>query len=301
MAWIESHQSLSRHKKTLRAVALLGVDRHKLLGHLHELWWWGLNNVPLDGSLGDLSDGEIAEAAEWDSDAEKFVQVLTQVGFIDVKRNSRKLHDWYDYAGKYLAKKADNAARMRNARAEHVQRTNNARAGATVPTVPNQQYQPVSSTKRLRPIKDFERPEWLTVLETAWGEFGDKAWCEEIAKDFPMVDLVGEAKACRDWWADGRAGKPKARKAAYRNRLKNAVRYAAERVQAGGMPPGGGRTQEVGFDRDKQARDSEAARQLRVRRNGMVPAAHPETTDSAGTSDTPGEVQAGRNDGAAGG
>lgn len=46
MAWIESHQTLSRHRKTLRAAALLHVDRHKMIGHLHELWWWALDNVP---------------------------------------------------------------------------------------------------------------------------------------------------------------------------------------------------------------------------------------------------------------
>ena len=54
MAWIESHQSLSRHRKTLAVVAELKVDRHKLIGHLHELWWWALDNATAEGALGQI-------------------------------------------------------------------------------------------------------------------------------------------------------------------------------------------------------------------------------------------------------
>lgn len=99
MSWIESHQSLSRHRKTLRATALLRVNRYQLIGHLHELWWWALDNVPTDGSLAGLSAEEIAEGAGWPiEDAERFVEALTAAGFID--RQPQALHDWYEYAGK---------------------------------------------------------------------------------------------------------------------------------------------------------------------------------------------------------
>lgn len=116
MAWIESHQSLSRHRKTLRAAALLRVNRHQLIGHLHELWWWALDNVPADGNLGDLTDLEIAQGAEWSGDPTEFVRALTDAGFIDETDDGRYLHDWYDYAGKYLEKRAQDAERKRVAR-----------------------------------------------------------------------------------------------------------------------------------------------------------------------------------------
>ncbi|MCL8207248.1 MAG: hypothetical protein K6V97_04120 [Actinomycetia bacterium] len=98
MAWIESHQSLLRHRKTNRVVALLGIHRCQLIGHLHCLWWWALDNVPVDGALGDLSDTEIARAAEWDGDPTAFVRALTVAGFIDERPEGRFLHDWIDYA-----------------------------------------------------------------------------------------------------------------------------------------------------------------------------------------------------------
>lgn len=116
MPWIESHQSLSRHRKTLRAAALLRVNRHQLIGHLHELWWWALDNVPADGNLGDLTDMEIAQGAEWSGDPTEFVRALTDAGFIDETDDGRYLHDWYDYAGKYLEKRAQDAERKRVAR-----------------------------------------------------------------------------------------------------------------------------------------------------------------------------------------
>ncbi len=119
MAWIESHQTLSKHKKTLRAAGLLKCDKHKLIGHLHELWWWGLDNVTsYDGDLGDLSDYEIALAAEWDGDPTEFVQAITEAGFIDEENGGRYLHDWYDYAGKLIERREANAERMRQRRAE---------------------------------------------------------------------------------------------------------------------------------------------------------------------------------------
>lgn len=114
MAWIESHQGLLRHRKTNRACLLLGIGRYELIGHLHTLWWWALDNVPADGDLGDLSDAEIAAGAEWESDPAAWVTALTTAGFIDVGPEGRRaLHDWYDYAGKLMDKRAADRDRKR--------------------------------------------------------------------------------------------------------------------------------------------------------------------------------------------
>ena len=83
MAWIESHQSLSRHRKTLKTAGRLSVDRHKLIGHLHELWWWALDNVGVDGRLTEMTPFEIGLAAQWDGDHDDFVEALIDGGFID--------------------------------------------------------------------------------------------------------------------------------------------------------------------------------------------------------------------------
>lgn len=144
MAYIESHQSLSRHRKTLAAVSALRVDRHKLLGHLHELWWWGLDNADISGLVGHVSHEVIAEAAGWQiKDADRFVETLLSVGFMDATADGLVLHDWPDYAGKLNERREQNRERMRRARAQrkpdpdppveraraaHVQRTNGAQA-----------------------------------------------------------------------------------------------------------------------------------------------------------------------------
>lgn len=117
MAWIESHQSLSRHRKTLRTAGRLSVDRHKLIGHLHELWWWALDNVGADGCLGDVTAYEIATAAEWDGDADAFLDALVEAGFIDKEGGALYLHDWYDYAGKLIERREAERERSRQRRA----------------------------------------------------------------------------------------------------------------------------------------------------------------------------------------
>lgn len=118
MAWIESHQSLSRHRKTIRAAGRLSVDRHKLIGHLHELWWWALDNVDVDGCLGDMDPFEVSMAAEWDGDPEEFVTALVEAGFLDRDGDELCLHDWYDYAGKLIENREVERERSRRRRAE---------------------------------------------------------------------------------------------------------------------------------------------------------------------------------------
>ena len=125
MAWIPSYQSLSTHRKALRVAALLGIDRVQVIGHLHLLWWWAMDNVPPTGSLGHIGDAEIATAAAWNGDAAIFVQALTDAGFVDtnpraregagagLRARERKLHDWEEYGGKWQRKRVADRRRKR--------------------------------------------------------------------------------------------------------------------------------------------------------------------------------------------
>ncbi|HXI96164.1 MAG TPA: hypothetical protein VNG04_08550 [Candidatus Acidoferrum sp.] len=120
MAWLESHQSLSRHRKTLAVVAALKVDRHKLIGHLHELWWWGLDNADINGLLGHVGLEQLAEGAGWPKrDASRLVDALLEAGFLDQTDAGYVIHDWYEFAGKLMSRRAANRARMREERAQH--------------------------------------------------------------------------------------------------------------------------------------------------------------------------------------
>lgn len=147
MAWIELHQSLPGHRKTMRLRRALKIGQAQAVGHLCMLWLWCLDNCP-DGITAGLDDCEIAEAAGYPTkDARVFVDALRESGFID---GDGYIHDWNSYAGKLIEKREQNAQRMRDrrARAEHVQRTcrtractdangENARAQLPYPTVPN--------------------------------------------------------------------------------------------------------------------------------------------------------------------
>lgn len=146
MAWIESHQELREHPKTKRLCRLLGVNRREAVGLLHFLWWWAYDYAA-EGDLSSFTDEDIADAVDWEGDAALLTGALIEAGFLD---DSRHIHDWEEFAEKWIERRRANADRMRAARAarmhrtpeeraDHVQRTSGARAGATGPdlTKPN--------------------------------------------------------------------------------------------------------------------------------------------------------------------
>jgi len=153
MPWIESHQMVGHHPKTIRLAELLRVSLPTAVGHVHYLWWWALDFAPT-GAI-RTSPTVLARACEWRGSAEKFVQALVAAGFLDERDDGVIVHDWMDYAGRYVDKRAANKERMRTARANHVQRTSGARAGATGPdhTGPNRT---VPDTTPLPPFEPVE-------------------------------------------------------------------------------------------------------------------------------------------------
>lgn len=159
MAWIESHQGLRDHPKTIRLERALHVQRTCVVGHLHVLWWWAMDYAQ-DGDLSRFSMDEIASACLWTGDGETFCDALISAGFLD--REPLRIHDWSDYCGKLIARRQTNADRMRAARALHVPTT----SVATVPnpTVPN----------RTQPKREgaSRRPASLVEVQTYWSEAG---------------------------------------------------------------------------------------------------------------------------------
>ena len=118
MAWIESHQSLLAHRKTVRAATLLKVDRYKFIGHLHALWWWALDNADDDGLLGDITPEELADLVGWPKrTAQQFVDALIVAGFLESSGGLR-LHNWWKYAGKLNAKRTKDRERKAGDSAE---------------------------------------------------------------------------------------------------------------------------------------------------------------------------------------
>ena len=126
MAWIESHQELADHPKLLVFAAALGMDPDMAIGKLMRLWWWALDHAE-DGDVSVFSPAILAGVMRVDvarADelwlALKLPAKTGGCGFVDP---DGKLHDWWDYAGKLVQKRRDNAERMREERQRRTAKT----------------------------------------------------------------------------------------------------------------------------------------------------------------------------------
>jgi len=100
MAWVESHTVLIRHRKLLQLAAALSIEPVVAMGHLHALWHAILEQQE-DGNLAEWPDEMIASAAAFKGDPHLFVTELQSKKWLDGKI----VHDWLDYAGRYLTNK----------------------------------------------------------------------------------------------------------------------------------------------------------------------------------------------------
>lgn len=132
MAWIESHDTLARHPKTLRAARLAGVAVPQIIGHLHLLWWFALDYAG-DGDLSAYEAADLEDAMMWSGEGGALVAALCNAGvrgapgFLEaVTRSSASrdnaepyylIHDWHHYAGRLIEKREANAERNRQYRA----------------------------------------------------------------------------------------------------------------------------------------------------------------------------------------
>ena len=109
MAWIEVHQSLPTHRKTLALADALGIKPVQAMGHLVCVWLWTLDNAP-DGDLSGVAPKTIARAAQWTRKPELFIEALVESGFMDI---SNQIHDWPDYTWRLLTGRDENRNRNR--------------------------------------------------------------------------------------------------------------------------------------------------------------------------------------------
>ncbi len=108
MPWIESHTVLLRHRKVLQLADDLSIQPVVAIGHLHALWHAVLEQQE-DGDLSEWPDMMIAQAAAFTGDATHFVRCLQSRKWLDGKM----VHDWIEYAGRYLTVKYRTANPMK--------------------------------------------------------------------------------------------------------------------------------------------------------------------------------------------
>ena len=153
--WIKSHLSLARHPKTLRLTRLIHVPAPAAIGHLHLLWWWCLEYAD-DGDLTKFHAEELALAAQYDGDANRFVDGLVEAGFLDREGDALLVHDWDEYTGRIQQRRKANTERMRQARAQHTTHTDIAR-GAHVQRTTSARASDVQGQRRGEEKRGEER------------------------------------------------------------------------------------------------------------------------------------------------
>lgn len=115
--WIKVDQKLIDHQKTFNLAEILDLEEVQVIGYLVALWSWALDHHPT-GVL-PQNDRIIARACRWSGPSEPFVRALVHAGFVDDDyMGTMKIHDFDEFVGALLFKRAANAKRMREARSK---------------------------------------------------------------------------------------------------------------------------------------------------------------------------------------
>ena len=118
MAWIKSQQALRDHPKLKKLARGLEISIPTALGHLHMLWWWAMDYAQ-DGNLTPFDALDIADAAGWGGDPNRFVDAMVNCGFRGAGFLERTedgellIHDWDEHCGDEFERRAKEAERLR--------------------------------------------------------------------------------------------------------------------------------------------------------------------------------------------
>lgn len=137
MLWIPLSLDLARHPKTRRLAALLGTTTPAVVGHLAGLWC----NAVIFAKDGDLTETEpaaLAEWAQWEGDADAFLDALVECrvrregsGFVERSATERLLiHEWDEHEGRLIDKLE--GSKRRNAAAREKEKEERRLAGEVV-------------------------------------------------------------------------------------------------------------------------------------------------------------------------
>ncbi len=101
MAWIESHQALLNHPKTVHLASIMGWHKYETVGRLHAFWWWCVDYAE-DGRLDKYNEAILGAAAGLaGDDCGLFVRAMKESRWLDTDPFLR-IHDWFTYFGRFL-------------------------------------------------------------------------------------------------------------------------------------------------------------------------------------------------------
>jgi len=117
--YIQLYQSVFGHRKTRRMARRLKMPCVHVAGHLAAIWCWAMDKTA-DGFLPEITEGALEEAAEWEGKPGALVSAMKDAGYLDVDKASGVIviHDWQEYAGKLIQRRAKDKARKQAERAE---------------------------------------------------------------------------------------------------------------------------------------------------------------------------------------
>lgn len=216
MAWIKVDQSLRDHRKLLSAADILDICPAYLMGMIISLWLWSLDNVPT-GNLDGISARTIARAAQWDGDAQSFVDALTEAGFLDREADgSLEIHNWHTWTGKLLDKRQhekDRSARRRSEKSakskqpEVDQRSTSGRVEQTTvnqSSVDDTPSSPSTEEEERKPLDNevgFDTF-WEHYPKKVGKTYARKVWDElnpDAALVAKIIDAVDKQKNSKQW------------------------------------------------------------------------------------------------------
>ncbi|TXH41479.1 MAG: hypothetical protein E6Q97_37400 [Desulfurellales bacterium] len=137
MAWFKLHGSMRDHRKIAQLSRQLGVDKVVALGHVVSFFCRVVEETP-DGDVGEWHDQDIADAAQWRDDSEKFVCALIACGIIDRDEKTQIVHGWMENAESYnAAKRAAEYRKRKNRKQKKI--TSPSRDGHVTITSPSRE------------------------------------------------------------------------------------------------------------------------------------------------------------------
>lgn len=144
MAWIESHQDIETHPKTLDLMAFMEWDLDKTIGKLHRFWWWCLKYAE-DGDLRKHNDDRLAQAVGVSpgESSKRFIEAMVRACWLDREPYFR-VHDWWEYAGMLLQiRYKHDSKKWKKVRSFYVGKTKNGSSNSSNNSTPtNQTNQP---------------------------------------------------------------------------------------------------------------------------------------------------------------
>lgn len=131
MAWIEAHEDIWEHHKTVKFCRMLGISKPQAVGHLLALWHFTLRNAWKDSDLAPWGPEEIERAVYWEGEKNVMLKALQECGFLE----EFIVHGWQERAGRLVY---DRKRKLSERRAAEKRRTSGGKSKATVPnrTVP---------------------------------------------------------------------------------------------------------------------------------------------------------------------